>query len=153
MRIAGIDFGTVRIGIAVADTEIGIATPYKNYTRRSKNADTKFFQELAHQERIGLWVVGLPVHVSGDESKKSREARDFASWLATATDLPVNFFDERYTTKEAESMLMGAKMSRKKRKVRLDKLAAQILLTAYLESRDGGDAPLEGLEDYHHKSE
>src|SRR5256885_84010 len=65
VRIAGIDFGTVRIGIALADTELGIAGPFDNYTRRSAALDADYFTTLAKEERIGRFVVGLPVHLHG----------------------------------------------------------------------------------------
>ena len=78
--------------------------------------------------------MGLPIHTSGNESEKSQEARRFAQWITQQTGLPVRLFDERYTTAHAEALLLDADLSRKRRKERLDKLAAQILLAAYLES-------------------
>ena len=87
-RVAGIDFGTVRIGIAITDVERKIASPYENYSRRDQAADEKYFQELVKQEEIVLLVVGLPLHMSGDESQKSRVARQFGDWLSTTTGLP-----------------------------------------------------------------
>ena len=141
-RIAGIDYGTVRIGIAVADTEMGIASPFANYTRRSIDLDAAYFRKLAVDEQIALFVVGLPVHLHGGESQKSREARDFGAWLANTTGVPVEFFDERFTTTEADELLGAAKLTKKQRQARRDQLAAQIMLTAYLESgRRGDDAP------------
>jgi putative Holliday junction resolvase len=134
VRIAGIDYGTVRIGIAVADTEVGIAGPYENYTRRSNALDTEYFAALAKDERIGRFVVGLPVHLHGGESQKSTEARAFGEWLAEVTRVPVEFFDERFTTAEADHVLNAAKLTKKKRQARRDQLAAQIMLTAYLEA-------------------
>jgi len=133
-RIAGIDYGTVRIGIATADLEVGIAGPYENYNRRSKKLDAQYFTELAQQERLAKFVVGLPVHLSGNESQKSREAREFGVWLEKLTGVPVEYFDERYTSSEAEAILGDAQLTSKKRKARLDQLAAQIMLTAYLEA-------------------
>src|SRR3954451_5054949 len=82
MRIAGIDYGTVRIGIALADTEVGIAGPFENYNRRTPALDAEYFATLAREERIGRFVVGLPVHLHGGESQKSSEARQFGEWLA-----------------------------------------------------------------------
>ena len=76
----------------------------------------------------------LPVHLSGEESQKSHEAREFGKWLTKKTGLPVDYFDERYTSSQAEELLQGANLTKKKRKARLDSLAAQIMLTAYLES-------------------
>lgn len=137
-RIAGIDYGTVRIGIAVTDPQRTIASPYENYTRRGQLADARRMKQLVEQEQIIQFVVGLPVHISGDESMKSREAREFGSWLAETTGVPVEFFDERYTSSQAERLLQDAELTRKQRKKRRDMLAAQAVLTAYLESSSKG---------------
>jgi putative Holliday junction resolvase len=142
MRIAGIDYGTVRIGIALADTDVGIAGPFDNYTRRSATLDAEYFQAFARDERIGRFVVGLPVHLHGGESQKSTEARAFGKWLGEVTGLPVEYFDERFTTAEAERILGTANLSKKKKQARRDQLAAQIMLTGYLESgAKGQDKP------------
>jgi putative holliday junction resolvase len=138
MRIAGIDYGTVRIGIALADTEVGIASPYANYNRRTPALDAKYFAQLAAEEQIGRFVVGLPVHLHGGESQKSTEARAFAKWLGDATGVPIEFFDERFTTAEANELLGTANFTKKQRQARRDQLAAQIMLTAYLESGGRG---------------
>lgn len=145
-RIAGIDYGTVRIGIALADLEVGIAGPYENYTRRSEAKDAEYFQQLAQEERLLRFVVGLPVHLDGHESQKSHEARQFGTWLAELTGLAVEYFDERFTSSEAEAILGDAQLTKKKRKARLDQLAAQIMLTAYLESGARGQQSPGGIE-------
>jgi putative Holliday junction resolvase len=134
-RLAGIDYGTVRIGIAITDPEQRIASPLLNYTRRGERADAEFFRKLVTEERIAGFVVGLPIHLDGRESEKSAEARRFGQWLGETTGLPTVFFDERFTSVEAEHALLDAEMTKKQRKARLDKLAAQILLMAYLEAR------------------
>jgi putative holliday junction resolvase len=133
-RIAGIDYGTVRIGIALSDRERSIASPFENYTRRNTELDAQRFKQLAKEETITLFVVGLPIHLDGRESQKSTEARQFGKWLAEVTGVPVKYFDERFTSTEAENLLLGAELTKKRRKKRLDMLAAQIMLTAYLES-------------------
>ena len=145
-RIAGIDFGTVRIGVATADEEVGIAGPYETYERRSERLDAEYFQQLAKGERIARFVVGLPVFASGDESQKSREARQFGAWLGEKTGVAVEFFDERYTSAEAEAALLDAGLTKKQRKAKLDQLAAQIMLTAYLEAGARGQETPHSLE-------
>jgi putative Holliday junction resolvase len=145
-RIAGIDYGTVRIGIALADLEVGIASPYETYQRRNPELDARYFLELAASERLARFVVGLPVHAAGHESQKSLEARRYGAWLESVTQVPVEYFDERYTSVEAEQLLGQAELTKKRRKERLDKLAAQIMLTAYLESGARGQSTVEGLE-------
>ena len=134
LRIAGIDYGTVRIGIALASTEIGIAGPFENYARRSPKLDAEYFRTFAKDERIDRFVVGLPVHLHGGESQKSTEARQFGKWLGELTSVPVEYFDERFTTSEADELLSSRKLTKKQRQARRDQLAAQIMLTAYLES-------------------
>lgn len=146
-RIAAIDFGTVRIGIAISDPGRTIASPYENYTRRGPQPDAKRFQRLVAEEKVTQFVVGLPVHLDGQESQKSHEARQFGQWLATATGVPVDFFDERFTSSEAAGFLIEAGMTRKRRKQRMDMLAAQILLAAYLESQCKGQQSPGSLDD------
>jgi putative holliday junction resolvase len=137
-RVAGIDYGTVRIGIAISNPERTIASPLENYTRRGHERDAERFRRLAAEEQIVLFVVGLPIHLDGGESPKSLEARQFGQWLAQTTGVPVEFFDERFTSHEAEEFLLAADMTRKRRKKRIDMLAAQIMLSAYLEASAAG---------------
>jgi len=146
-RVAGIDFGTVRVGIAISDPARTIASPYENYTRGGRQADTRRFRRLVEEENVRLFVVGLPVHLSGDESVKSREAREFGKWLGEITEIPVDYFDERFTSLEAERLLQEASLTSKRRKKRLDMLAAQVMLAAYLESSSGGQDKPGPLDD------
>ena len=138
-RLAGIDFGTVRVGISICDPGQILASPLQTYNRSDSQQDEKFFQALVEEESIVGFVVGLPVHGSGDESEKSRQAREFGAWLQGVTEVPVAYFDERYSTVQAKQALGAAKLSAQKRKERLDKLAAQIILAAYLESPSKGE--------------
>ena len=146
-RVAGIDFGSVRIGIALSDADRSIASPHAVYTRRDSDADARYFRNLVASERIARFVIGLPVHLDGRESPISQDARAFGDWLGETTGIPVDFFDERFTTAEAEAALVAAGLTNKRRKLRRDMLAAQILLTAYLEA--GGRDPQNpgGLDD------
>lgn len=150
-RIAGIDFGTVRVGIAIADATLSIASPYETYARKGEAGDRARFRRLVDEEQITRFVVGLPVHLDGRESAKSIEARRFGQWLAEATGVAVEYFDERFTTHDAELALAEAQLTKKQRKARLDKLAAQIMLTAYLEARratpEGADESTRGLDE------
>jgi putative Holliday junction resolvase len=146
MRIAGIDFGTVRIGVALADTEVGIASPLANYNRRTEKLDAEYFRSLTKQENIDRFVVGLPVHLDGHESQKSTEARAFGLWLQNASGVPVEFFDERFTTAEADELLGASHLTKKQRQARRDQLAAQIMLTAYLESGARGHSNPGGID-------
>jgi putative Holliday junction resolvase len=146
-RIAAVDFGTVRIGIAISDPGQAFASPYETYTRCGKEGDRRRFRRLVAEEDVTLFVVGLPVHLDGRESQKSREAREFGAWLAEVTGVPVVFFDERFTTSEADQYMLETQMTRKRRKERRDMLAAQILLTSYLESQTKGQQEPGPLDD------
>ncbi len=138
-RLAGIDFGTVRIGIAVSDPQQILATPLENYACQDESSQAARFLRLVADEQIVGFVIGLPVHASGDESQKSQEARRFGQWLGDLTEIPVGFHDERYTSVQADQALSEAGMSKKKRKQRRDMIAAQIILASYLDANR--DAP------------
>lgn len=146
-RVGGIDYGTVRIGIAVTNADRTLASPLSNYTRNDKQADARYFRRLVKEEELVALVVGLPVHTSGAESEKSQQARRFAAWLAEVTELPVLHFDERYTTAAADEIMLSAGLTRKRQKERRDMLAAQIMLAAWLEASRRGDQSLESLDD------
>jgi putative Holliday junction resolvase len=148
-RIAGIDYGTVRIGVAITDPSRTIASPLTNYTRRTEALDAAWFAALVDEERVAGFVVGLPVFASGEESPKSQEARAFGAWLASTTGHPVCFHDERYSSALAEQLLGESGLTRKRRKERLDMLAAQMILTAWLEAQAAGnqDARQLGLDE------
>lgn len=139
-RLLGIDYGHVRVGIAVSTPEQNIASPLENYTRGSDDADAEFLRELVDEYRIVGIVVGLPVHMSGDESESSRRAREFGAWVGRVTGLPVAFWDERFTSSMAEAHLMSAQLTKKQRAARRDKLAATFLLQSYLDADDRGRA-------------
>lgn len=136
-RLAGIDFGTVRIGIAVSDHDQVIASPLETYQCRGAEPDSAFFKKLVTRESLCGFVLGLPVHMSGDESQKSQQARAFGSWLSNQTGLPIGWMDERFTTALARELMSKSGLSGKARKAKLDKIAAQLILSAYLENRSG----------------
>lgn len=146
-RLLGVDYGSVRIGLAISDPERRLASPLAVYERRGRQLDAEYFRALAAAEEIASFVVGLPVHLNGREGQKAIEARAFGAWLVETTELPVVFWDERFSTVEAESALWQAGLTHKKRKARRDRVAAQILLQAYLDAGcpdEFAAGPLEG---------
>ncbi|WP_437205897.1 Holliday junction resolvase RuvX [Planctomicrobium sp. SH664] len=139
--LLGIDYGTKRIGLAISTPDQTIASPLEIYTVRNPQLDTRYFRELFENYRAKGLVVGLPIHISGESSQKSREAQAFGNWLATLSGLPVAYWDERYTSAAAEDYLLNAELSSKQRKRRVDMVAAQIFLQAFLDRDLGKKAP------------
>ena len=133
-RIAAIDFGSVRIGIAICDCDWILASPLEVRPAANWRTDDEYYRTLAERERIVGFVVGLPIHSDGGESQKSIECRAFARWLATASQLPVRLFDERFTTVDAMGRMAAAGYTNKKKKKRVDAIAAQVILESFLEA-------------------
>ena len=133
-RLLGVDYGTVRLGLAVTDADRIIATPREVRERGGPDADAAYFRELIEREQIGGLVVGLPLHTTGTEGTKAQEARAFGEWLKGVTGLPVVYADERFSTAFAESALWAAGLTHKKRKARRDAVAAQVMLQAFIEA-------------------
>ena len=133
-RLLGVDYGSKRIGLSISDPDCKFAFPLTTYERCTAEQDAVYLRNLIAAESIGQIVLGLPVHLDGREGQKAAEVRAFGAWLAEATGLPVVYFDERFTTVEAESALWEAGLSHQKRKERRDRVAAQILLQTYLDA-------------------
>ncbi len=133
-RLAAVDFGTVRIGIAVCDPDRMLASPLEVHPSQNWRGDGEYFRQLIKDERIGAFVVGLPIHCDGGESQKSRECREFARWLADETGHPVRLFDERFTTSDAKRRMAAGGYSRTKKKKRVDAVAALVLLESFMEA-------------------
>jgi len=134
-RLLGIDYGTVRVGVSVSDLFQKLASPLHNYQRVSRTADEQFFLKQVREYEVVGFVVGLPLHMNGDESDKSREARGYGKWLHSLTKLPVAFQDERLSSAQAKVLLHSADLTQKQRRSRIDKLAAQIILQTWLNRR------------------
>ena len=146
-RLLGIDYGTVRVGLAVSDPDRIISSPLDTRKRQGLDADARYFQELIKRERIVGVVLGLPAHLDGREGIKAKEARNYGEWLVQATGLPLIFADERFTTVQAEDALWAAGLSHKQRKERRDRVAAQIMLQAFLEAKCPQEEEIRGLDD------
>ncbi len=140
-RLLGLDYGTKRLGVAVCDDMQIIASPLENYTRHAIQADEMFLQQAVKEYRVIGIVVGLPVHMSGDEGGKANEARQFGQWVEQVTGCPVAYRDERYTTSMANDHLRDAGIRGGRRKDLRDKIAAQIILQSYIDSTDRTTLP------------
>lgn len=138
--LLGIDYGTKRIGLAVCDPDRVIASPLTT-TGNDPGTDAFFADLVARSKFVGI-VVGLPLHANGDESAMSREARTFAKRLGELTKLPFVMWDERCTSAAAEDALFEAQLTRKKRKARVDRVAAQMILQSFIDA----DCPAGGTD-------
>ena len=134
-RLLGVDYGTRRVGLAICDPDRMIASPLETYERKDSDTDGAHFKSVITSEKVVAVVVGLPMHTDGREGVKAQEARAYGAWLKGVTDLPVVFWDERFTTVHAESALWNAGLSHQKRKDRRDRVAAQMMLQSYLEAK------------------
>ena len=153
-RVLGIDLGSRRIGIAVADAEIGIARPLVTINRgRSLEDDATVITRLCREQGATELVVGLPIEAAGHEGTMAVAARDWATALEAATGLPVTLRDERLSSFEAERRISpmprgrsgGAptKTQRDAYRARIDREAASVILQDELDARRGpaGVAP------------
>ncbi len=145
-RLLGIDYGTVRIGLAITDADRIIASPLEIRERQGVEKDSGYFRALVEREQIGGLVVGLPLHTTGREGTKAEEARAYGAWLGGLTGLPVVYADERFSTAFAESALWAAGLTHKKRKARRDAVAAQIMLQAFIEAGCPAEVQVKPLE-------
>ena len=135
-RLAGIDFGQVRIGLALSDPSKIIASPLKAVLTKKSLKETALviWQEFVPFEPIEKIVIGLPLLMSGKESPGSKQVRELAPHLEEISGKPVVFWDERLTTAQVERTLKEAEFSRKKRTQYIDAMAAAAILQSYLDS-------------------
>ena len=133
-RLLGVDFGVKRVGLAVCDIDHRIASPLATLERQTLDLDAQQLQRIVRDEKITGIIVGLPIHTDGREGIKAQEARAYGEWLRQITQLPVQFWDERFSTVHAESALWQAGLTHGKRKQRRDRVAAQFMLQSFLEA-------------------
>jgi len=135
-RVIGIDWGKVRIGIALSDTSKFLASPLKTLQAAQKLPETvhlllKEFEAIENLESI---VIGLPLMLSGAESPLSEEVRALKVELEKSLSTPIILWDERLTTAGVERAMRESGVKRKKRAQVVDTLAACAILQGYLDS-------------------
>ncbi len=133
MRVLALDVGEKRIGVAVSDSLGVIATSLTVVHRKSIATDLRVLAALAHQEAVGLVVVGMPFSLSGAEGPQARRVMQFVRALEGVLPAPVQLWDERYTTVEAERLLRERGVKPGKLRERVDAVAAAVLLQEYLD--------------------
>jgi putative Holliday junction resolvase len=137
--VLGLDPGERRIGVALSDPLGIIAQPHTVLDRKAEDA-VGSIKGMCAEFEIATVVVGLPVSLSGEEGAAAGKARDLGAQVEQATGCEIVFFDERFTTIQAESALLEAGVRRSKRRDAIDKVAAALMLQGYLDSgvRDDG---------------
>jgi putative holliday junction resolvase len=131
--LLGLDLGTRTIGVAVSDTSRRIATPLETVRRTRFTADAARLLDLVAGRTIGGLVLGLPRNMDGSEGPRAQSTRAFARNLATLTELPMVFWDERLSTVAAERALLEADASRRRRAEVIDHVAAGFILQGLLD--------------------
>ena len=125
-RVMGLDYGDVRIGVALSDVTRFLASGFENYTRVSLEKDCQHIAEIISSNNVKVVVLGLPLNMDGSEGVRVEKTKEFAEELKKYTSVDIDFLDERLTSVSAEKILISADVSRKKRKQVLDKLSAII---------------------------
>jgi putative Holliday junction resolvase len=133
MRILAIDYGTKRLGLSISDEQEILASPLTVRKRSDLTHDISFLIKVASDNKVGKIVIGLPLNMDGSQGEMAKAVQSFASKLRKKCCLPVVFFDERMSTKEAERVLVQADLSRKRRKNLRDSVAAVLILQGYLD--------------------
>jgi putative Holliday junction resolvase len=140
-RVLGLDLGTKTIGLAVSDSGRTFASSLGVIRRRDKRRDLEKLTGVFREQEATEIVLGLPLHLSGEESEGSRRSRRFAAALEKELGIKVHLVDESLSTARAEEILLEANLSRKKRKKVIDGLAAAIILQSFLNEQNEKGSP------------
>lgn len=131
----GLDVGSKRIGVAGCDRTGLIATGITTVERRSFNQDVEQFQQIVNERQVEVLVVGLPYSMDGSIGFQARHVQKFATRLAQALKLPVEYMDERLTSYQAEQLLIAENRSPSRNKGLIDRKAAALILQQWLDTR------------------
>ena len=136
MRAVGVDLGSKRIGIAISDSDGTVATPYDVVHRSGdRDRDLRTIAGIVADVEAEIVVVGLPLSLDGSEGRAAQGARHEAGLLEDVVDVPVVLHDERLTTVTAERVLKEQNLNAQARRKVVDKVAAAVLLQAWLDGR------------------
>lgn len=133
-RIMGIDYGQVRVGVAVSDPLGYTAQPVDTFDARDAERLVRQIGQVCDQRAVQTIVVGLPLNMDGSEGPSAQEARRFAELLEERLGRKVELWDERLSTMRAERTMLDADLSRARRRKHRDRMAAQFILQGYLEA-------------------
>lgn len=134
MRYLGIDLGSKTVGLAMSDTTLTIASTYKTIFFKDEDYRSTIseIKDIIKEYNITKIILGLPKNMNNTLGERAEITLKYKELLEQSTDLPVIMFDERLTSVISNSILIEADMSRKKRKKKVDSIAAQIILQDYL---------------------
>lgn len=135
MRIMALDIGQVRVGIAISDAEERLATPVCVLTAQEVLGATVAFRRVLQDWEPGLLVCGMPYTLSGEEGRQAAYIRKVASHLSSVFDLPVQFCDERLSSREAKRILREEGLSERDMRGKIDMVAASLFLQTWLDAR------------------
>ncbi len=135
MRILAVDHGEKRIGVAISDETATIASPLKVIEHISRAIDAAQVADIAAQNSIGLIVIGQSFDEDGHPNPAGRRAGRFADELKNQTNIPIEMWDESFSTQIARAARIELGVSRKKRAGHQDVFAAVVILQSYLESK------------------
>ncbi len=133
-RILALDVGLRRIGLALSDPLRITAQGLETIARKNLRHDIWRLNQLAKQYEAGLFLVGHPLHMSGDAGRQAHFVEEFSAKLEERTGVPVKLWDERLTTVEASRVLRSSGISIEKRAKAVDRLSAVLILQSYLDS-------------------
>ena len=136
MRYLGLDLGKKSLGLAISDRTGTIATFYKNIRYENEESLIKELIEIINKENIDKLVLGYPKNMDNSEGFRTEETKEFKQKLEKQIDKEIILQDERLSTRMAESVLIDADLSRKKRKKVIDGLSAVVILKAYLDRKE-----------------
>ena len=133
--ILGVDYGRKRIGIAVSDESGSMALPRATIEVTDSREALEAVKRLCGETGAGRIVVGLPLNMDGSKGPMAAEVEQFVAALGRHVEVPVDLWDERFTSLIAERAMLEADLSRRKRKGLRDKMAAQVMLQGYLDGQ------------------
>ncbi|HEB84627.1 MAG TPA: Holliday junction resolvase RuvX [Bacteroidetes bacterium] len=132
-RVLALDWGRVRIGVALSDPTGSLASPYRTLSARPRETFLRELAGILREEEVELVLIGLPLHMNGSEGESAEAARALAAEVETL-GVPVRLWDERLSSFTAESNLREAGRKPSRDKARVDRVAAAILLQEFLDS-------------------
>lgn len=135
MRIMALDVGSRTIGVACSDALYMTAQGVETIRRTSWAKDFERLLQLINDYEVEEIVVGMPRNMNGTKGERAEKTEEFVERLKEVTTLPITYWDERLSTVMAERSLIAADVSRRKRKVVIDKMAAVVILQGYLDRR------------------